>query len=270
MEIFYYIIILLITGATVGFATGLLGVGGGFILVPIQFWLLESVGVDPTIALRIALGTSLAIIIPTAISGAYGHYRKKSVLIRPAIFLGLSGFLGGILGAIIATHTPGNILRVFFGLVLILVAIQMLIFKSPKIEIKPAENIFYYLFWGLIVGFMSGLLGIGGGLIMVPILIFIMRLNIREAIGTSTAVIIFTSLGGIISYILNGLNVQGLPSYSIGYVNILQFIILATISILMAQLGVYTAHKISENYLRNFFTILLILMGLGMLGIFNI
>ena len=112
----FYIIILAITGAGIGFASGLLGIGGGFIMVPVQYWLFISIGVDPTLAIRMSLGTSLAVILPTAISSAYGHYRRNAVLIKPMILLAATGSIGGILGVTIAANVPGESLKSFLGL----------------------------------------------------------------------------------------------------------------------------------------------------------
>jgi uncharacterized protein len=265
----FYITILLITGVGVGFLTGLLGVGGGFILVPIQFFLLESIGVDPTTALRIAFGTSLAVILPTAISGTHRHYTKGLVLIRPALYMGISGIIGGFLGGSIATHVPGDYLKIIFGSALLLVAVQMLIFKGSSKDREKVDNIYYYLFWGFIAGLMSGLVGIGGGVILVPVMVLIFGFSMIEAVGTSTMVIIFTSIGGIVAYILNGLNITGLPPYSLGYINLLQLVILAGMSVPMAQLGATAAHKVSNRLLRYSFVILLIYMALKMLGVFS-
>ena len=119
---FFYILILVLTGIGVGFTTGLLGVGGGFILVPILFILLESIGVESTLAIRMAFGTSLAVILPTALSSAYGHQRRQNVIFKAVLFLGVSGFLGGLIGGYIATHLPVDILKTIFAVVLLLVA----------------------------------------------------------------------------------------------------------------------------------------------------
>ena len=264
---FFYIIVLIITGAGIGFASGLLGVGGGFIMVPIQYWLLTSIGVDPTIAIRVSLGTSLAVILPTAISGAYGHYRRNVVLIKPMLFLGLTGAVGGILGGTIASHIPGNTLKTIFGIAVIVVAFVMLKTKYSQIEKPPVDNPFYYIIWGLFAGVMSGLLGVGGGFILVPIMIIVMHFSIHKAIGTSTAIIMFTSIGGIISYIFNGLNVPGLPIYSVGYINLLQLVLLAGASIPMAQFGVRTAHKLPAEKLKYIFIALMVIIGLNMIGL---
>lgn len=266
---FYYIIILILTGVTVGFITGLLGVGGGFILVPIIFFLLLNMGIDPTLAIRIAFGTSLAIILPTAISSAYGHYRKKQVQIKASVFLGISGFLGGVTGGYVATHAPEDILKTIFGLVMLFVAIRLLFFQEPIQHREKIENILIFLLVGFTAGVMSGLIGIGGGIILIPVMVLIMGYSMKEASGTSSAVIIITSLGGIISYILNGLQVLGLPPYSLGYINLLQVLVIIIFSIPMAQIGAWASCKLPDKVLRYILVTLQIYISLKMLGIFE-
>jgi len=263
----FYIIILMITGAGIGFLSGLLGVGGGFIMVPVLYWLMTSIGIDPTISIRVSLGTSLAVILPTALSGAYGHYRKKCVLLRPAAYLSVMGILGAIIGGTIASNIPGDILTFLFGISAILVALRMLLAKNSQSCGKQKDGIFYYTSGGLFAGLMSGLLGVGGGFIIVPFMTLVMKYDIHKAIGTSTAVIVFTAIGGIISYIFNGVGVNGLPPYSFGYVNMLQFVLLAAASIPMAQFGVKAAHSLPSKHLNYIFIAMLVYVGLKMIGI---
>ncbi|MEN4017527.1 MAG: sulfite exporter TauE/SafE family protein [Methanobacterium sp.] len=263
----FYLIVLLITGAGIGFASGLLGIGGGFIMVPIQYWLLTSMGIDPTIAIRVSLGTSLAVILPTALSSAYGHYRKNAVLLKPAAYLAVTGIMGGIMGGTIASNVPGDVLTFVFGAAALIAAVWMIISIKSKVNGKPKTSTLYYIAGGLFVGLMSGLLGVGGGFIIVPFMVILMKYGIHKSIGTSTAVIVFTSTGGIISYVFNGIGVYGLPPYSLGYVNLLQFAILACTSIPIAQLGVKISHNLPSKQLNYIFTIILIYVGLKMMGI---
>jgi len=263
------IIALLITGAGVGFASGLLGVGGCFIMVPVQFWALTSIGVDPTIAIRIAFGTNLAVVLPTAISGAIGHSRKKAVSWKAGVILGLSGLVGSVVGGYFAAHIPGNILKIGFGLAILAGGIRMLTAKPPKVEKESIDNVLIFILWGFPLGIVSGIIGIGGGVLMVPVMVLAMRFQMHRAVGTSTALMIFTSIGGILSYTVNGLNVSGLPPYSTGYVNFLQWILLAGTSVPMAQVGVRVAHRLPAKHLKYVFIAVMIYMGLKMIGVFG-
>jgi len=272
MEFLIYLIILLVTGLFVGFLSGLLGVGGGFIMVPVQFFLLTSLGVDPTIAIRVAFGTSLAVILPTALSGAIGHSRRGYVMYRPALLMGIAGFTGAVTGAIISSHAPETILRFLFGFLAIGAALWMLTSNpsSDKLKTEKSEIKFYsYIFWGFLAGISSGLLGIGGGILIVPILIILMGFGAHKAVGTSSAVIIFTAVGGILTYIFTGMNTPGLPQYSIGYINMVQFLALSITSIPTAQLGVRASHKIPEKELKYIYTALMIYIALKMIGVFQ-
>ena len=263
------IIALLITGLGVGFASGLLGVGGCFIMVPVQFWILQSIGVDPTIAIRIAFGTNLLVVLPTAFSGAMTHHRKGAVFWKAGISFGIAGAIGAFLGAFIASHLPGKVLTVAFGIAVILGAIRMLTAKPPKISEEPSKSIAVFILWGIPLGIVSGIIGIGGGVLMIPIMVFFLRFKMHQAVGTSTALMIFTAIGGSLSYLLNGLGVEGLPPYSTGYLNWLQWILLAGCSIPMAIVGAKTAHRLPAKQLRYIFIAVMLYMGLKMIGVFQ-
>lgn len=264
-----YIYALLLTGIGVGFASGLLGVGGCFIMIPVQYWVLTAMGYSPSIAIRTAFGTNLLVVLPTALSGALGHHRKGAVLWRAGVTLGVVGAITSSLGALAAAHLPGGILKTVFGLAILGGAIRMLTAKPPRVEEEPPKGLLPYIAWGIPLGFACGLIGIGGGVLMVPVMTVALKFKMHSAVGTSTAMMIFTSIGGVISYMLNGLNVQGLPPYSIGYVNLLQWILLAGTSIPMAQVGVRAAHRLPARKLRYIFIAVMVYMALKMIGVFT-
>ncbi len=270
-----YALALVITGAVAGFSSGMLGVGGCFIMVPIQFWVLTSMGVEPTLATRISFGTALAVALPTAVNAALGHHRKGAVVTRAALLLGLAGLAGAFIGGAVASQAPGDLLRTAFGVVVIAAALRMV--TAPDIEasadpsgISVPRKGSCYLLLGLPVGFVSGLVGIGGGVIMVPILSTAMGFGIHRAVGTSSAAIILTSSGGVLSYVYNGLGVPGLPSFSLGYINLLQVALLAGASIPAARIGVRAAHRLPAERLRAIFTLVMVYMGLRMMGAFEL
>lgn len=257
------LLVLLLTGILVGFASGLLGLGGGFLMVPVQFWLLTSLGVDPSLAIRIAFGTSLAVVIPTALSSAYGHYCRQCVLTRPLAVMILPCIAGGFIGATITTHLPGRWMEIAFGVMIIIVALRMELYRQgipdhASAATLPREE---YILWGLLFGGFSGLLGIGGGILMVPVMISSMRFSMHQAIGTSTALMIGSSVSGVLSYIANGWGTAGLPPGSLGYVNLFQWLPLVAMSIPMAQLGVRAAHRLPQEKIQMIFGTAVALTG---------
>ncbi len=262
------VIALLITGICVGFASGLLGVGGCFIMVPVQFWALKAIGVDPTIAIRIAFGTNLLVVLPTALSGAITHHKKKAVLWKAGVSLGIAGAVGAFFGAFIASHLPGNVLTIAFGAAVILGALRMLTAKPPKITDEPSDSLTAFILWGIPLGIVSGIIGIGGGVLMIPIMVFFLKFKMHQAVGTSTALMIFTAIGGAISYLINGWGIAGLPPYSTGYLNWYQWILLAGVSIPWAVIGANTAHLLPGKQLKYLFIVVMFYMGLKMIGVF--
>jgi len=303
-----FALVLLVTGVAAGFASGMLGVGGGFIMVPVQIWVLTSLGVEPTMAIRISFGTALAVALPTAVNGAFGHHRRGAVVPRAALLLGVAGFAGAFFGGAVAAEAPGEILRVAFGLVVLAAAVRMATALDPRSggggggdEVEGGDRLdgddvvdgdeavdgadggygggrggalsridAVYLLLGLPIGFISGLVGIGGGLMMVPVLSMAMGFGIHRAVGTSTAAIILTSSGGVLSYVYHGLAVPGLPPFSLGYVNLLQAALLAGASIPMAWAGVRAAHRLPAYRLRSVFSLVMVYIGLEMMGAFEI
>lgn len=264
-----YVAILLMTGAVAGFASGMLGIGGCFIMVPVQFWILTAMNVDPTIAIRISFGTALAAALPTAINGAIGHRRKGVVVEKAALLLGISGMFGAFLGGTLATHVPASVLKTTFGLIILIAAIKMTT-EDAKPTKKPETGTLPFLIFGLPLGFICGLIGIGGGTIMVPVMVTLMGFRIHQAVGTSTAAIIFTSSGGVASYMINGLGAPDLPAYSVGYVNLHQLILLAGTSIPMARTGVWAAHRLPAESLKRIFALLMLYVSLKMIGLFEL
>jgi len=264
-----YIFYLLLTGIGVGLVSGMLGVGGCFIMVPIQFFILKAIGIDPTIAIRVAFGTNLLVVLPTAISGTFRHHKKEVVLWKQAIILGTVGALAGFGGAALASHLPGSILAKIFGSAILLGSLRMMTAKPIRVEGKINKNSLTYVFWGLILGFVTGLIGIGGGVLIIPIMLIFLNFNMHEAVGTSTAMMIFTALGGSLAYIILGWHHPGLPAHSLGYVNLLQWLLLAGTSVPMAQVGAHLAHKIPAGSLKWLFIAVMFYMGLKMIGVFT-
>jgi len=266
-----YIFILLGTGVGTGFASGLLGLGGGFIMIPVTYWVTAAMGIPQATAIRIAFGTSLLVILPTATSGAWRHNKKKAVRWKAALILGLCGSVGAIGGATLAAHIPGRALEIGFGGLLLALAVWLGLGMTPKLAregLEPRDNPWPLAACGFSIGVATGLTGMGLGALIIAALVLVLRFPMHTAIGTSLASMIFTSLGGIIGYIVNGIGVLGLPAYSIGYINLPICLCLAATSVPMAQLGARTAHVLPAKQLSYLIICIMVYIGLKMLGVF--
>ena len=265
MEFLLYVLALVITGIVAGFASGMIGVGGCFIMVPVQYWLLTADGLDGTLAIRVAFGTGLAVTLPTVMSAAYGHSRRGGVDWQTAVPMGLSAICGAVTGGAIAAGLPGQILKFIFSLLVIIMAIRM-IWDVGDTDIQPDRRSYALLLSiGFGVGIITSLAGVGGGVVMIPILVLLMHFPMHRAVGTSSACLIFSSAGAVLSYIWYGIGVDGLPAFSIGYVDILQWGILTATTIPISVLGVRYAHRCPPRTLRYFFAVLMLVVGVLML-----
>ncbi|MFC2034426.1 sulfite exporter TauE/SafE family protein [Chloroflexota bacterium] len=264
-----HVMILLATGAGVGFIGSMLGIGGAFIITPIQYMVYTSMNIPSDVAIKLAFGTSLLVVLSTSISGTFRHYRKGAIWWKTAIIMGICSLIGSFGGATIASYLPGEVLKIIFAIVIMLSGIGMLIIRHPSVEEKARENIWLWVVWAIPIGFIGGLLGIGGGILVVPVMTLALRFKMHNAVATSLAMMIFTSTGGIIGYIINGIGVADLPAYSIGYVNLQSWFLLAITGIVMAQLGAITAHHLPAKYLRYIFIAIMFYVALKMLGIFE-
>ena len=262
-----HILILLATGVGVGFAQGLLGVGGCFIMVPVMTIVFTSMGVPTDIAVKVAFGTNLLVVFPTAISGSLAHHRRRAVWWKAAIVLGIAVAVGSLLGSTITSQfIRGEVIKIAFGAVILAAAVRMLTARPPKVEEEPKEN---PLLWGAIgfpLGLVSGLIAIGGGVLMVPVLTTILKFRMHRAVGTSTAMMMFSGAAGALGYFINGIGVPGRPDYSFGYINLIAWLALAVTSIGMAQVGARTAHLLPARWLRYLFIAVMTYMGLKMIG----
>jgi len=266
------IFILLTAGAGTGFTSGLLGIGGGAVMVPVSYWLILGMGIAPDIAIRIAFGTSLLVILPTVISASWRHNKEKAVRWRTALVLGSTALVGGLVGATLASHLPEEILKVGFGGLVLAIALWMGVGMMPKLrreDAEPRENLALIAACGLPIGIVSGLTGIGGGVLIVAVLVLTLKYPVHTAVGTSVAAIILGSLGGIVGYIVNGLGVSELLPYSLGYVNLPIWLCLVATSIPMAQLGARAAHALPAKPLTYIFIAFLVYAGLEMIGVFH-
>ena len=263
------IVTLLGAGLGVGFASGLLGVGGSFIMTPVQYMVFTSMGLPVDIAIKLAFGTSLTVMLPTAASGTWRHHKEGAIWWRAALIMGGCGLASAFGGATLASYLPGAILKIVFGAVVLGAAARMLSFKPTEASAQPKHAPWLWAALGALIGLVSGLIGIGGGMLAVPVMVLVLRFRMHSAVATSLAMVMITSIGGIVGYIVHGLGTSGLPANSLGYVYLESWALLAATSIGMAQVGARTAHRLPARPLRYAFVGVLFYMGLRMLGLFD-
>ncbi|MGK2945507.1 MAG: sulfite exporter TauE/SafE family protein [Desulfuromonadales bacterium] len=253
-------------GSFAGFLAGLLGIGGGIILVPLFLWAFNAANFAPEILVHTALGTSLAVIIPTALSSTFGHRKRGNVQWHQVISLCLGGILGAFGGAWLASLLSGEWLKGLFGVMQLLVALQLVIF-SPRLPPERTDPVppFHLTAVGFAGGLFSAFFGVGGGVIAVPLMVIALGFPIHLAVGNSSALIVIASLSGALSYMYHGWHAEFLPPFSLGYVNCLVILIVAPFTIGMARLGVRIASRTTHDKLIKVFAVVLVLVGLRMI-----
>jgi len=246
----------LLLGAIAGILAGLLGVGGGLIIVPILAAIFASQGMSLDIIMHLALGTSLASILFTSISSVYSHHQHQAVSWSRAFKLTPGILFGAWFGGLFAGNLSGDILRPIFAAFELLVAAYMLSnIKAKAHHTQP--SLINSSSSGGIIGFISSIVGIGGGSLSVPWLMW-HGSSIHKAIATSAATGFPIALGGALSYLYAGWNNPSLPAYSAGFIYLPALSGIVICSVIFAPLGASRAHKLDVKKLRQIFAVLLI------------
>ena len=243
------LILMVIAGVSGGALAGMLGVGGGIIYVPALDVVFSLVGIETDISMHVAVATSLAIIIPTSISSALAHRKRDSVDMDLVRLWGSTILLGSISGVIAASQLEGSSLSFGFGMLTLLVAINMLL-PIPQINFFTrfsSPSLGFIVPFGL--GSFSSMLGVGGGTFSVPILTMLGR-PIHRAVGTAAAFGLLISLPGAVSFAVSGWGDGRLPIASLGYVNLIALSIMAPVTALTAPIGASAAHRLGQRQLR--------------------
>ncbi|MDD3978073.1 MAG: sulfite exporter TauE/SafE family protein [Methanomicrobium sp.] len=266
-EILSYII-LIISGVAAGIFSGIIGMGGGTILVPVQYNLLFNIySINPDIAIRTAIATSLAVTLPTAISSTYGHFRHGIKVPKIGIVTSICGFTGGIAGGIISSHLSFSILAPFFAFVMFAMAVIMIKSGPAKDSDQYRSEIYIYVFIGFFVGILSAMIGIGGGVILAPLLIIFCKIPLKISSAITSLFVIGVSIGGLLPYTLMGGNRLLNQFITIGYLNVTWWIIIAVSSVIFARVGVLILYRFNTKYVRYLFILLLMYLSLNLLGI---
>lgn len=257
----------LLLGGVVGFFGGLFGIGGGGVLVPVLLFIFTARHFPPQYALHLALASSMATIVFTALASTYKHHQHGAVIWRVVRAITPGIFIGTALGALTASLASPRVLAVIFALFVLGAALQILLDVKPRPSRQLPETAGLTAM-GTFTGWISTLVSIGGGTLIVPFLVWC-NVPIRNAIGTSAAIGFPVALGGTLGYIIAGLPLHGLPAPHLGYVYLPAVLGTAMASVVTAPLGAYTAHRIQVGLLRKLFALLMLgLAGKLLLSVF--
>ncbi|NLH47837.1 MAG: sulfite exporter TauE/SafE family protein [Myxococcales bacterium] len=255
-----YLLIYVFTGIFAGLAAGLLGVGGGIVNVPALDFIFCRQGIDPDVSFHLALGTSLAIIVFTSASAAYAHWRRGTVDVGFGWRAGLGGIVGSVVSSFAAAHLQFTILKPAFALFLIFAAVRLLTEKEIRGR-EPRGGPWLAVVVGFLAGLLAGFFGVGGGIIAIPLMLWIARFDPPQALATSNLIIVLVGIFGSFTYLYTGWTVTAAIPHAAGYVHLLALIFVAPLSILTARLGVRLAHAIDSLWLKRLFALMLFAVG---------
>ncbi|MGX9355670.1 sulfite exporter TauE/SafE family protein [Roseobacteraceae bacterium S113] len=255
---------LLVTGCVAGVLAGLLGVGGGIVIVPVLFWLFAILEVPQAVAMHLAVGTSLCTIIPTSISSARSHHAKGGIdtdLLRswaPMIFVGAA------IGGVLSKFLDSGALTLIFGVIALVVAINMAIPKTFVISKDLPRGAGGRGALPLGIGTFSALMGIGGGTLSVPVL-SAFSVPVHRAVGTASAFGLVIAIPAVAGFIWSGMGVAERPPYSLGYVSLPAAVLIFSMSVFTAPYGAKLAHVLNASRLKQAFALFLFITAIRML-----
>lgn len=262
MSMTLFIIACLCVGAVGAFLAGLLGIGGGIILIPALVILFGAQGVSPDVVMLLAIGSSLAAVPFNAFITAQSHRKHIDIDWNLVKIIVPGMVLGGLIGPMIAVHLSGVVLRMIFGIFLGVLGMRYVYGGPDKKEAKAYSKKMLWLL-SPFVGMVASMLGLGGGVFLVPLL---SRAGVamRQALAVSSLVLVPSSLVGSVGYIYKGWGITGLPAFSTGYVNWPVVVSLVMAAVVFAPMGVRLAHRLPHQHLKRMFGGLLLVIATEM------
>jgi uncharacterized membrane protein YfcA len=259
------LLLLVLLGCAAGFLAGLFGVGGGIVLIPFLLLFFQLTGVSSLVATHLTLGTSLAVIVFTSLASANEYRRNNHIIWKGVVYIGLASVAGAGLGSMIAGGLEGKTLQRIFALVVVVAAFRMLGNpRRPKKDLEPRTFPPGLLLTGFLVGLVSSLSGVGGGVLSIPVMYSILHFPLKKALGTSSASIVITAFAATTGYIIRGWENFLLPPYTLGYVSYLTVLPIVAGSIPMARIGATLADRVKAGLLRKAFVVFLLVVAVKM------
>jgi len=253
------------TGMLAGLGAGLFGISGGVITIPCLIFLFKFGCVPCPSVMQLAIGTSLAAMTFNAMMSTYFHNRRGVVMWYVVGYMSIGLTLGAIIGAKFAVLLPSNALKIIFGIFECLIGAYYFTISSARLsEDQPHKPKFMVLTSvGVLIGTISAMLGIGGGVLVVPTLTYF-RVSIKRAIGTAAACSFLITIIGALSYIVFGWKDHANGS-SFGFIYLPAFIPLTISALAFSPFGVKLAHNLPVRMLKKTFAVLLVIVGIVLL-----
>ena len=260
-ELINLLVVLGAAAAVAGFMAGLLGVGGGIIMVPALYYAFTVLDFDIVTRMHLSVGTSLAIIIPTSIISTKTHMEYDAVDFKMVKSFGIFILFGVVGGTFLAVNLKTPALVLFFSIFAFIVGLFFIFVREKLMENPKKISNFVKNISGIIIGFISVPLGIGGGSLMVPFM-RTFGYDIRKSIGTAAAVGFLIAVSGSITMITGGKIIDNVSTpFSLGYVNLLGFIVFVPVTMIMARIGARAVYKIDKKLLSKIFGTFLIIVA---------
>ena len=252
---------LAVAGLIAGILAGIFGIGGGAIIVPVMYQALVALGFDDSVSFHVALGTAIAVIVPTAIRSFAAHRVRGAVdmaLLRDWI---VAVPAGAVTATVVAAYASGNQLKAIFAFVAFLIGLRFLFNRATWRLGTELPGLPARVAVGGLVGFFATLMGVGGG-VMSNLFMTVYGRPIHQAVATGAGVGVLVAVPGTLGYMAAGWGAEGLPPFSLGYVNLLGLALIMPLGTLVAPLGVKLAHRLSRRHLEIAFGSFLILMSI--------
>lgn len=257
-------ILFAIIGLIAGLIAGLIGIGGGIITVPALLFSFQYHHMPNDLVMKTAIGTSLGIMVFTAASASYFHYKNGNIVWKVFTLFAPGIAVGSIIGSLIADFLPSSQLKVFFAFFQICMGIYFILPIKPHSEETTIKSSYALTIAGVFIGIVSTLLGIGGGILIIPVLLKF-KIPLKKAVGTSSFIVLLTAIIGSISFFLLGMSKEDSPTH-FGYLYLPAFFVIGIISIFSAQMGANFAKRLQTSILRKVFGYSLIIIALFVLN----
>ena len=257
------IVTMLAVGALSGLVAGLFGVGGGLVLVPAMLWIFQLQGNEGPYSQHLAIGTTFAVMVFTPLSSVLAQHKKQAVDWH-TVFLMAPGMVGGtLLGSLVSKYLPHNGLQIFFIIFTVAMAVKVLTDAKPKPSRGlPKKTALTGI--GGVFGMISSWVGIGGGSLSVPFLLYC-NVPVHRAIGTSSGLAWPIAVTGAIGYLISGMKIDNLPDGTLGFWYLPAVVVLSIATVIFAPIGVKLAHKLPAKQLKTAFGLLLLFIAARML-----